>query len=67
MDDFTDRSQFRIGHLLVMPDRLIAAHGGQEIPLQSRMMTVFILLAERPSTALSPAKITDRYLEDCRL
>ncbi len=45
MDDFTDRSQFRIGDLLLMQDRLIVMHDGQQISLQSRMMAVLILLA----------------------
>lgn len=53
MDDFTDRSQFRIGDLLVVPDRLIVVHDGQEIHLQPRMMAVLILLAEEPGKVLS--------------
>jgi hypothetical protein len=67
MDDFTDRSQFRIGDLLVMPDRLIAMHAVQEVLLQHGMITAFILLAEKPSMALSPVKIADQHLKDCRL
>lgn len=67
MDSFTDRSQFRIGDLLVKPDRFIAMHARQTIPPQRRIMTVPILLAGRPGMAISPATITDHYLEDCRL
>lgn len=57
MNDCTDRSQFRIGDLLVMPDRLIVMHNGQEIPLQPRMMAVLILLAKETGKILSPQRL----------
>jgi DNA-binding winged helix-turn-helix (wHTH) protein len=55
MDDITDRSQFRIGDLLVVPDRLIVVRDGQEISLEPRMMEVLMDLAENASRALSTA------------
>lgn len=57
MDDFTDRTQFRIGDLLVVPDRLVVIRDRQEVPLQSRMMAVLILLAEAPGKVLSSQRL----------
>ena len=60
MDDFTDRSQFRIGDLLVIPARLIVARDGQEIKFELCWMQVLVMLAEHAGEALS----TERLLID---
>ncbi len=54
MHDFSDRSQFRIGELLVMPDRLIVVRDGEGIHLQPRIIVALTLLAEEPGIVLSP-------------
>jgi DNA-binding winged helix-turn-helix (wHTH) protein len=53
MDDITDRSQFRIGDLLVVPDRLIVVRDGQEIKFERRWMEVLVMLAEHAGETLS--------------
>lgn len=57
MDDFTDRSQFRIGDLLVMPGRLIVVRDGQEIKLEPRWMEVLVMLAEHAGETLSTERL----------
>jgi eukaryotic-like serine/threonine-protein kinase len=54
MDDLTDRSQFRIGDLLIVPARSVVVRDGQEIHLQPRMMAVLTLLAEEAGKVVSP-------------
>lgn len=57
MDEFTDRSQFRIGDLLVIPDRLIVVRDGQEIKLEPRWMEVLVMLAEHAGETLSTERL----------
>lgn len=57
MDDFTDRSQFRIGDLLVIPGRLIVVRDGQEIKLEPRWMEVLVMLAEHAGETLSTERL----------
>jgi eukaryotic-like serine/threonine-protein kinase len=57
MDDFTDRSQFRIGDLLVIPGRLIVMRDGQEIKLEPRWMEVLVMLAEHAGETLSTERL----------
>ncbi len=57
MDDFTDRSEFGIGDLLVIPARLVVVCDGKDIPLQPRMMEVLILLAEKAGEIVSPQRL----------
>lgn len=47
------RSRFRIGGLLVQPDRLIVAIDGQDIALEPRMMEVLVALAEHGGETIS--------------
>ena len=60
MDDFTDRSQFRIGDLLVVPTRLVVVRDGKEIKFEPRWMQVLVMLAEPAGETLS----TERLLID---
>jgi eukaryotic-like serine/threonine-protein kinase len=57
MDDFTDRSQFRIGDLLVIPCRLIVVRDGQEIKFEPRWMEVLVMLAEHAGETLSTERL----------
>ncbi len=57
MDDFTDRSQFRIGDLLVVPDRLLVVRNSQEIKFEPRWMEVLVMLAEHAGEALSSERL----------
>ena len=57
MDDFTDRSQFRIGDLLVIPGRLIVVRDGQEIKFEPRWMEVLVMLAEHAGETLSTERL----------
>ena len=57
MDDFTDRSQFRIDDLLVIPGRLIVVRDGQEIKLEPRWMEVLVMLAEHAGETLSTERL----------
>ena len=47
------RSRFRIGGLLVQPDRLIVAIDGQDIALEPRIMEVLVALAEHAGETIS--------------
>ena len=60
MNDFTDRTQFRIGDLLVIPARLIVARDGKEIKFEPRWMGVLVMLAEHAGETLN----TERLLID---
>jgi DNA-binding winged helix-turn-helix (wHTH) protein len=60
MDGFTDRSQFRIGDLLVVPAHLVVVRGGKEIKFEPRWMQVLVMLAEHAGETLS----TERLLID---
>ncbi len=60
MNDFTDRSQFRIGDLLVIPARLIVVRDGKEIKFEPRWMGVLVMLAEHAGETLN----TERLLID---
>ena len=60
MDDFTDRSQFWIGDLLVIPARLIVVYDGKEIKFEPRWMGVLVMLAEHAGETLN----TERLLID---
>lgn len=53
MGDFTDRSQFRVGDLLVVPRRLVVIRNEREIPLERRMMQVLVMLAENAGETLT--------------
>ena len=57
MDDFTDRSQFRIGDLLVIPGRLIVLRDGQKIKFEPRWMEVLVMLAEHVGETLSTERL----------
>jgi eukaryotic-like serine/threonine-protein kinase len=57
MDDFTDRSQFRIGDLLVIPARLVVVCDGQDIKFEPRWMQVLVMLAEHAGETLSPERL----------
>lgn len=57
MDDFTDRSQFRIGDLLVIPGRLIVLRDGQKIKFEPRWMEVLVMLAEHAGETLSTERL----------
>lgn len=57
MGDFTDRSQFRVDDLLVIPERNIVIRSGQEIKLEPRMMQVLVMLAEHSGETLSPERL----------
>jgi DNA-binding winged helix-turn-helix (wHTH) protein len=57
MGDFTDRSQFRVGDLLVVPGRLIVVCDGQEIKLEPRWMQVLVMLAEHAGETLSTKRL----------
>lgn len=57
MDDFTDRSQFRIGDLLVIPGRLIVVRDGQKIKFEPRWMEVLVMLAEHVGETLSTERL----------
>ncbi|AAW73280.1 transcriptional regulator [Xanthomonas oryzae pv. oryzae] len=46
-------SRFRLGRLLVEPERLTLIDDGQTIALEPRMMEVLIALAERPGEVVS--------------
>jgi eukaryotic-like serine/threonine-protein kinase len=61
MDEITDRSQFRIGDLLVVPDRLMVVRDGQEIALELRMMEILIALAENAGQTLSTAHLLREF------
>ncbi len=60
MNDFTDRTQFRIGDLLVIPTRLIVVRDGKEIKFEPRWMEVLVMLAEHAGETLN----TERLLID---
>ncbi len=47
------RSRFRIGGLLVQPDRLIVAIDGRDIALEPRMMEVLVAMAEHAGETIS--------------
>jgi eukaryotic-like serine/threonine-protein kinase len=47
------RSRFRIGGLLVQPDRLIVAIDGRDISLEPRIMEVLVALAEQAGETIS--------------
>jgi DNA-binding winged helix-turn-helix (wHTH) protein len=53
MDDFTDRSQFRIGDLLVVPASLVVVRNGQELKFELRWMQVLMMLAAHAGETLS--------------
>lgn len=57
MDDFTDRSQFRIGDLLVVPASLVVVRNGQEIKFEPRWMQVLVMLAEHAGETLSTERL----------
>ncbi|MFZ2753635.1 MAG: winged helix-turn-helix domain-containing protein [Lysobacteraceae bacterium] len=57
MDDFTDRSQFRIGDLLVVPGSLIVVRNGQQIKFEPRWMQVLVMLAEHAGETLSTERL----------
>jgi DNA-binding winged helix-turn-helix (wHTH) protein len=57
MDDFTDRSQFRIGDLLVVPASLVVMRNGQEIKFEPRWMQVLVMLAEHSGETLSTERL----------
>ncbi len=57
MDDFTDRSQFRIGDLLVVPASLVVIRNGQEIKFEPRWMEVLVMLAEHAGETLSSERL----------
>ncbi len=50
-------SQFRIGALLVQPDRLSIARDGQWVALEPRMMEVLVALAERAGEVVSAEQL----------
>ncbi|BAV98884.1 winged helix-turn-helix domain-containing protein [Lysobacter enzymogenes] len=50
-------SQFRIGALLVQPDRLAIVRDGQSTALEPRMMEVLIALAERAGEVVSAEQL----------
>lgn len=53
-----DRARFRIGDLLVQPDRLLViTDDGREIPLEPRMMDVLVALAENAGQTLSANRL----------
>jgi len=57
MDDFTDRSQFRIGDLVVMPDRLIVMRDSFQVKFEPRWMQVLVMLAEHAGETLSTERL----------
>jgi eukaryotic-like serine/threonine-protein kinase len=57
MDDFTDRSQFRIGDLMVVPASLVVVRNGQEIKFEPRWMQVLVMLAEHAGETLSTERL----------
>ncbi len=57
MHDFTDRSQFRIGELPVIPGRLIGVRDGQEITFEPRWREVLLTRAEHSGETLSSERL----------
>ena len=57
MDDFKDRSQFRIGDLMVVPASLVVVRNGQEIKFEPRWMQVLVMLAEHAGETLSTERL----------
>lgn len=57
MRDFSDRSEFRIGDLLVVPAQLVVVRDGQEIKFEPRWMQVLVMLAEHAGETLSTERL----------
>lgn len=53
----TERSRFRIGDLLVHPDRKIIIRDGEEIHLETRWMQVLVYLAEHHKTTVGTLEL----------
>lgn len=53
----TERSRFRIGDLLVHPDRKIIIRDGEEIHLETRWMQVLVYLAEHHNTTVGTLEL----------
>lgn len=53
----TERSRFRIGDLLVHPDRKIVIRDGEEIHLETRWMQVLVYLAEHHKTTVGTLEL----------
>lgn len=64
MGNFTDRSQFRVGDLLVVPDMNIVMRGEEEIKLEPRMMEVLVELAHNANKTVSKDALLDEFWSD---
>lgn len=64
MSDFTDRSQFRVGDLLVVPDMNMVMRGEEEIKLEPRMMEVLVELAHNANNIVSKDALLDEFWSD---